>query len=73
MLELINYGLSREKAYKIVQRHAQKSWKNSSSFFESISNDKMIVKKITTAQLRKIFDTSYYTKRINVIYKRVFH
>ena len=46
MIELTKYGFSREKAYSIVQKNAQKAWKNNSSLFESLKNDKTITKKI---------------------------
>ena len=35
-------------------------------------NDKIVVEKISPKNLKKMFDLNYYTKRINVIYKRVF-
>ena len=69
MLELTKYGLSREKAYTIVQKHAQNSWENNINLYDSLVNDKMIVKKITAMNLKKMFDLSYHTKRIDVIFK----
>ena len=72
MLELTKYGFSREKAYTIVQRHAQNSWKNNINLYDSLVNDKMIVKKITAINLKKMFDLNYHTKRVNVIFKRIF-
>ena len=47
MLGLTNYGFSREKAYKIVQKHTQNSWKNNTSFYQNLSNDTLINKKIS--------------------------
>ena len=73
MLELTNRGFTREKAYRIVQNHAQKVWKNSTSFFESLAKDKMITKKIPINNLKKIFNIGYYTKKINVIFNRIFN
>ena len=72
MLELTKYGFSREKAYTIVQKHAQNSWENNINLYDSLVNDKMIVKKITAMNLKKMFDLSYHTKRIDVIFKRIF-
>ena len=72
MLELTKHGLSREKAYDIVQKHAQKSWKKNLSFYESLIKDNMIIKKISAENLKKMFDLNYHTKKINVIFKRVF-
>ena len=72
MLELTKFGFSREKAYSIVQKNAQKSWKKNMNLYECLINDKIVVEKISPKNLKKMFDLNYYTKRINVIYKRVF-
>jgi len=72
MLELTNYGFSREKAYSIVQKNAQNSWKKNISFYESLANDTLINKKISNKDLTRMFDIDYHTKRINLIFKRVF-
>ena len=42
------------------------------SLYESLSSDKMVNKKISDKQLKKMFDFNYYTKRVNVIFKRIF-
>tara|TARA_Y100000590_G_scaffold431007_1_gene545289 strand:+ start:8264 stop:9556 length:1293 start_codon:yes stop_codon:yes gene_type:complete len=72
MLELIKHGFSREMAYTIVQKNSQKSWKKNISLYESLSSDKMVNKKISDKQLKKMFDFNYYTKRVNVIFKIIF-
>mgnify|MGYP006087439579 CR=1 FL=1 len=72
MLELTKYGFSREKAYAIVQKHAQDSWKKKISFFESLSNDSLVNKRISNNNLKKMFNLNYHTKRINIIFRRVF-
>jgi len=72
MIELTNRGLSKEKAYRIVQKNAQNSWQKKISFYESLSNDSLINKIISNKDLAKMFDLNYHTKRINLIFKRVF-
>ena len=72
MIELTKHGFSREKAYYIVQKNAQNSWSKNISFYESLSKDPLINKKISNKDLTKMFDINYHTKRINLIYKRVF-
>ncbi len=72
MLELTKYGFSREESYLIVQKHAQNSWKKNIPFYESLTNDSLINKKISNKDLVKMFDLKYHTKRINIIFKRVF-
>ena len=72
MLELTKHGFSREKAYTVVQKNAQKSWSKNISFYESLSNDILINKKISNKDLKKMFNLDYHIKNINIIYKRVF-
>jgi|TARA_B100001093_G_scaffold322261_1_gene307519 adenylosuccinate lyase len=70
MLELTSCGFTREQAYSIVQKNAMTSWKNNTSFFENLSKDPKIVKKIPVNKLKKLFDLSYHNKKINIIFKR---
>ena len=70
LLELINVGFSREEAYKLVQKNAMKSWQNKSSFFDNIVKDKKITNKIPVNKLKRLFNFSYHTKKINIIFKR---
>ena len=72
MLELTRHGFSREKAYRIVQKNAQNSHKRNISFYDSLMNDSLINKKISNKDLKKMFDLKYHTKRINIIFNRVF-
>ena len=72
MLELTKYGFSREKAYSIVQKNAQNSFKKKITFYESLINDPLINKKISNKDLAKMFDIKYHTRKIDLIYKRVF-
>jgi len=72
MLELTKHGFTREKAYVLVQKNAQNTWKKNISFFTSLSNDPLINNKISNKELIKMFDINYHTKNINIIFKRVF-
>ena len=70
LLELTSVGFTREEAYKLVQKNAMISWNNNSSFFQNIAKDKKITKKIPVNKLKKLFNFSYHTKRINIIFNR---
>ena len=70
LLELTTEGFTREEAYKIVQTNAMKSWNNKSPFYENIINDKVITNKIPVNKLKNLFNFSYHTKRINIIFNR---
>ena len=72
MLMLTKLGFPKEKAYMITKKHAQNSWKNNISLYESLVNDKKITKKISNNELKKLFNLDYYTKRVNLIYSRIF-
>ena len=72
MLELTKHGFSREKAYTIVQKNAQNSLKKKISLYASLANDTLINKKISNKNLIKMFDLNYHTRRIDVIFKRIF-
>ena len=71
MLFLTEKGLKREVAYRIVQKCAIKSLENNTSFYDNLLIDQTIMSKIPVNILKKLFDFSYHTRRINVIFKRV--
>ena len=70
LLELTTVGFSREESYKIVQRNAMQAWKENSSFYNKIISDKKITNKIPVNKIKKLFNFSYHTKKINIIFKR---
>ena len=70
LIELTIVGFTREQAYDLVQKHAMHSWKNGTSFYENLLNDPQINKKLPVNKLKKLFDFSYHTKKINVIFER---
>jgi len=70
LLELTNVGFTRERAYELVQKNAMSTWNNNSSFYENVASDIEIIKKIPVNKLKKLFDFSYHTKRINIIFSR---
>jgi adenylosuccinate lyase len=70
LIELTTVGFTREEAYSLVQKHAMDSWDRGTSFYENLLNDPKISKKLPVNKLKNIFDFSYHTKRINIIFKR---
>ena len=71
MLDLTSKGLKREKAYRIVQKCAMKSMKENRSFYDILYEDKNLRGIIPVNNLKKLFDFSYHTRKINVIFSRV--
>ena len=70
LLELTSVGFTREESYKIVQKKAMEAWKENSSFYDKIVSDKKITNKIPVNKLKKLFNFSYHTKKINIIFNR---
>ena len=70
LLELTSKGLSREQAYSIVQKNAMKAWNNQTTFLEVLLKDKIVSKKIPVNKLKQLFNFSYHTKKINIIFNR---
>jgi adenylosuccinate lyase len=72
MLELTKSGLSREQSYKIVQNYAKRCFAENLNLLDLISNDKLIMNKISPKKLKRIFSYSKHFKNINLIFNRVF-
>ena len=70
LLELTNVGFTREESYKIVQTNAKQAWKENTSFYDKIISDKKITNKIPVNKLKKLFNFSYHTKKININFSR---
>ncbi len=70
LLELTSLGLTREEAYKLVQKNAIRAWSENSSLYNMIILDKKITNKIPVNKLKKLFNFSYHTKKINIIFNR---
>ena len=71
LLKLIEKGLSREIAYRIVQKTAMLSWEKEQEFEDLLKNDKSVIEKININELREIFDINYHIRNIEKIYKKV--
>ena len=71
MLAMVDEGLSREDAYRLVQRNAMKVWANEGTFFDLLSADQEVVAVLPEQKLKELFDTSFYTRQIDFIFKKV--
>ena len=67
---LTEKGFTREAAYKVVQKNAMRAWSKNTSFLSNIISDKKITDKIPVNKLKKLFNFSYHTKKINIIFTR---
>ena len=72
MLELIKVGFSREKAYRIIQKHSKNSYSKNIDLINLIKKDKFITDKISLKKIDNIFKYTKHFKNVNYIFKRVF-
>jgi adenylosuccinate lyase len=71
MLALIDKGLSRQKAYELVQRNAMKAWKGNKSFLSMLKADPEVTAVLPEKELEQNFDEQYYLRYIDSIFKRL--
>jgi len=72
MLALARSGMKREDAYRIVQARAMESWKEGKDFFELLTGDAEVSKRLSKDELRNLFDIKQHTKHVDTIFNRVF-
>ncbi len=72
LLALTQAGISREDAYRLVQRNAMKVWGGEADFLALLKADPEIAGKISDEALAACFDASYHTKHVDTIFTRVF-
>jgi adenylosuccinate lyase len=78
LLALIDKGVGRQEAYKMVQRNAKKVWGMASEgpiqgpvLLEALNNDTEVAEYLSPAELQELTNTDYYVKYIDVAFKRV--
>jgi adenylosuccinate lyase len=72
LLDLVEHGVSREDAYRMVQHHAMRAWKEDLNFRELVLNDKEITRRVPRRQVERAFDLKRQLRNIDGIFARVF-
>lgn len=72
LLRLTQAGMSREDAYKAVQRNAMESWKTGMSFQDLLKADTEVAHHLQPEAIDALFDLGYHTKHVDTILERVF-
>ncbi|SEB34908.1 adenylosuccinate lyase [Nitratireductor aquibiodomus] len=72
LLALTQAGVSREDAYRLVQRNAMKVWEEGADFLEELLGDKDVRAALSEDEIREKFDLGYHTKHVDTIFERVF-
>ena len=72
LLALTQKGVSREDAYRLVQKHAMDVWKTGGSYLDSMKSDDEVGQYLTNAELEQLFDTKQHHQHVDTIFTRVF-
>ncbi len=71
MLALIDKGMSRQKAYEMVQRNAMKTWAEGKDFLGLLKSDKEVTSVLPAADLTALFDYNYYLRHVDEIFRHL--
>jgi adenylosuccinate lyase len=74
LLALTQAGVSREDAYRLVQRNAMKVWETEGRcrFLDLLKADPDVRSRLDEKALATLFDPSYHTRHVETIFRRVF-
>lgn len=72
LLDLVEAGILREDAYRMVQRHAMHAWKEGLNFKELVFNDPEISARVPREKLERAFDLQRQLRNVDKIFRRVF-
>jgi adenylosuccinate lyase len=72
LLELVSKGITREEAYRWVQRNAMRVWDEGGTFKDKVLGDAEIVKVCGAKDIEKVFDSTRLLKNVDRIFERVF-
>ncbi|MEM7464639.1 MAG: adenylosuccinate lyase [Pseudomonadota bacterium] len=72
LLALTQAGVSREDAYRLVQRNAMKVWEQGKDFMTELLSDREVREVLSEDEIREKFDLGYHTKHVDTIFARVF-
>jgi adenylosuccinate lyase len=71
LLALTKKGLTREKAYELVQRNAMKTWAGAKTFREFLLEDAEVMKALTRREVNVLFDLGVHLRQVNNTFKKV--
>ena len=71
LLDLAEAGMLREDAYRLVQSHAMRAWKEDLVFRDEVAKDEKITTLLSPAQLSKTFDMTRQLGNVDAIFARV--
>ena len=72
LLALTQTGVSREDAYRLVQRNAMPVWRGEGDFLTLLKADPEVTARSSPTELEAMFDLGYHLKHVDTIFGRVF-
>jgi adenylosuccinate lyase len=72
LLALVDKGLPREDAYRLVQRNAMRVWRDGGDFLAMLKRDPDVSKALGADELEALFDLAYHTRHVDTVFARVF-
>ena len=70
LLKLVEKGLTREDAYRIVQKHALDAFENNGDFKKNLESDNEVTKLLTNDEIEECFDREKYLQNIDAIFEK---
>jgi len=72
LLKLVDKGMSREEAYRLVQRNAHSAWNTSDgNFKQNLLKDPDVKAKLSDAEINEIFHADTYLRNVDTVFARV--
>lgn len=71
LLALIEKGMSRQDAYKLVQGHAMRAFKERLPYYDLLAADPEVTRRLPEDELKSLFDYSYYTRYVDESFRRL--
>ena len=70
LLALIEKGLGREEAYKLLQRNAMRAWQERTPFLDLLCDDAEVIARLSRDELASLFDYGFYLKHVDDSFRR---
>ncbi len=73
LIKLVDRGLTREKAYALVQRNAMRAWEKGEDFRKVLLEDTEVLEHLTREEIQEAFDLKHSLRWVDNIFSRVFN
>jgi adenylosuccinate lyase len=72
LIALTQKGVTREEAYRLVQRNAMQVWRGEGDFLTLLKADPDVRKHLNEAEIKANFDLGHHFKHVDTVFERVF-